>query len=103
MSKSEPRQPTGRQDLVYTHAAVILTGAAVMVVEILGGKLLAPYYGSGIYSWTSIISVTVGDDGSALGHPVVINDPHFSTPCHAWYCLPFSEQTHLPEYASLWK
>lgn len=59
MSKSEPRQPPGRQDLVYTRAAVILTGAAVMVVEILGGKLLAPYYGSGIYSWTSIISVTL--------------------------------------------
>ncbi len=51
--------PPGRQVLIYTHAAVILTGAAVMVVEILGGKLLAPYYGSGIYSWTSIISVTL--------------------------------------------
>ncbi len=50
---------TERQVLVYTHSAVVLSGAAVMIVEILGGKLLAPYYGSGIYSWTSIISVTL--------------------------------------------
>lgn len=59
MSMTNSMDPPGRQVLIYTHAAVILTGAAVMVVEILGGKLLAPYYGSGIYSWTSIISVTL--------------------------------------------
>ena len=30
-----------------------------MIFEILGGKLLAPYFGSGIYVWTSIISATL--------------------------------------------
>jgi len=52
-------QSPDRSSLVYIYGAVILSGAAVMVVELLGGKLMAPYYGSGIYAWTSIISVTL--------------------------------------------
>jgi spermidine synthase len=59
MSLPETIKPPGRHTLLYIYFAVILSGAAVMVVELLGGKLLAPYYGSGIYAWTSIISVTL--------------------------------------------
>lgn len=32
-------------------------GFVIMSVELLGGKLLAPYFGSGVYVWGSIISV----------------------------------------------
>ena len=32
-------------------------GFVIMSVELMGGKLLAPYFGSGVYIWGSIISV----------------------------------------------
>lgn len=36
---------------------VFVCGWALMAVEILGGRMLGPYFGSDIYTWGSIISV----------------------------------------------
>jgi len=41
--------------LVFTLAFV--SGFIIMSVELLGGRILAPYFGSSIYVWGSIISV----------------------------------------------
>lgn len=38
---------------------VFLTGAAVMVIELLGTRLIAPFYGASLYVWSSLISVTL--------------------------------------------
>ncbi len=38
---------------------IFLTGAAVLVLEILGTRLLAPYFGNSIYVWSSLITVTL--------------------------------------------
>jgi len=38
-------------------AATLVSGAVVMVFEILGSRLLAPYLGSSLITWTSIIGV----------------------------------------------
>jgi spermidine synthase len=38
---------------------VFLTGAAVMVIELLGTRLIAPFYGASLYVWSSLISVTM--------------------------------------------
>jgi spermidine synthase len=38
---------------------VFLTGAAVMVIELLGTRLVAPFYGASLYVWSSLISVTL--------------------------------------------
>jgi MFS family permease len=47
----------------YAHLAVYLivfmTGAAVMVIEMLGTRVIAPFYGTSLYVWSSIISVTM--------------------------------------------
>lgn len=40
-------------------ATVFLTGAAVMVIELLGTRLIAPFYGASLYVWSSLISVTM--------------------------------------------
>jgi len=42
------------------NAAVFICGAAVMVYEIIGSRLLAPYIGNSIYIWTSLIGVILG-------------------------------------------
>ncbi len=46
----------GRYGLYLT---VFLTGAAVMVIELLGTRMIAPFYGASLYVWSSLISVTM--------------------------------------------
>lgn len=38
---------------------VTLSGGAVMILELLGTRLIAPYYGVSLYVWSSLISVTM--------------------------------------------
>lgn len=39
------------------YCTVFITGASVMVIEILASRLVAPYFGNSIFVWTSIIGV----------------------------------------------
>lgn len=48
--------PALRRFLLFTATT---TGAAVMVIEILGAKLLAPYFGTSHFVWTAQIGVTL--------------------------------------------
>jgi MFS family permease len=45
---------------------VALNAAGAMIVEIVAGRLLAPYFGMSLYSWTTVIGVVL--TGLALGH-----------------------------------
>src|SRR5579859_5311190 len=47
----------GQRNYLYFTAAV--TGMAVMIVEILGAKMLAPYVGTSHFVWTAQIAVTL--------------------------------------------
>ncbi len=51
-----PLNRFGRYGLYLT---VFLTGASVMVIELLGTRLIAPFYGASLYVWSSLISVTM--------------------------------------------
>lgn len=46
--------------------AVFLSAAVLLVLEIVAGRLLAPYIGVSLYTWTSIIGVILA--GLSLGH-----------------------------------
>ncbi len=46
----------GRTGLFLT---VFCTGASVMVIELLGTRMVAPFYGASLYVWSSLISVTM--------------------------------------------
>lgn len=57
---AEPSQAAlsvGLRTFLYLTAG--LTGAAVMIVEILGAKMLAPYVGTSHFVWTAQIAVTL--------------------------------------------
>lgn len=41
-------------------------GACVMVAELAGGKMLAPFYGTSLYVWASTLAITLG--GLTLGY-----------------------------------
>ena len=51
--------PTQNQGKAWLYLIVFLTGASVMVIELLGTRLIAPFYGASIYVWSSLISVTM--------------------------------------------
>ncbi|MGH8565837.1 MAG: fused MFS/spermidine synthase [Gammaproteobacteria bacterium] len=41
------------------YLSVFLTGGAVMVIELLGTRIIAPFYGVSLYVWSSLISVAL--------------------------------------------
>lgn len=43
-----------------------IEGGSVMAAELLGAKMLAPYFGSSLYVWATVLAVTLG--GLALGY-----------------------------------
>ncbi len=43
-----------------------IEGGSVMAAELLGAKMLAPYFGSSLYVWATVLAITLG--GLALGY-----------------------------------
>jgi len=69
------RSPDEEGDLALTgarawllRAAVLIGGAAVMVVEILGSRVLAPKFGTTLHVWSALITVTLA--ALAVGYAV---------------------------------
>src|SRR5690349_17171299 len=54
-------QATGpsRTSAAVVYLAAFVTGAIVMSFEMLGSRYLNPYFGSGIYTWASLISTVL--------------------------------------------
>jgi len=44
----------------YLYFTVFVTGAVVLIIEILGTRILAPFYGTTIFVWSSLLSVALG-------------------------------------------
>lgn len=85
MSQSE-RDPAGHTDdrsasqvmaRAALHATVCATGAAVMVVEILGTRIIGPVFGVSLFVWTALLSVTLCSlaFGYAIGGALVDRTP----------------------------
>jgi len=55
----DPMNPPTRSGSVLLGVTVFLAGAAVLVMEILGARLLAPFFGSSQYVWSALIAVTM--------------------------------------------
>ncbi len=57
-------------------------GGAVMAVELVGAKLIAPYYGGSLYVWAAILALTLGGlaAGYFLGGRLSLRTPRRATP-----------------------
>ncbi len=51
--------PGSRAFLSYLIATAIVCGALVMVIEILGSRVIGPFFGVSLFVWTSLITVTL--------------------------------------------
>lgn len=58
-AESAPRKTGSLPTGAVTHVTVFFTGAAVLVLEIIGTRFLAPVYGANLYSWSALITVTL--------------------------------------------
>ena len=63
-ASTPPALPRGLRRYLYVTACI--AGAAIMIVEILGAKMLAPYFGTSHFVWTAQIAVTLA--ALALGY-----------------------------------
>lgn len=43
----------------YVYFTVFVTGAVILILEILGTRIIAPFYGATTYVWSSLITVTL--------------------------------------------
>lgn len=53
---------------LFVYIAVIASGASVLAVEIVGTRVIAPFYGASLYLWSALISVTLA--ALSLGYAV---------------------------------
>lgn len=62
-----PGSPVDRRLLAAVLVLVVAGNAAgAMIVEIVAGRMLAPYFGMSLYTWTTVIGVVLS--GLAIGH-----------------------------------
>ncbi len=54
-----PEQGMSKGLRCYVYFTATITGAAIMVVEILGAKMLSPFMGTSHFAWTAQIAVTL--------------------------------------------
>lgn len=52
-------QPGAAAPPWFVYLAVVVNGGGILAVEILGARLLAPFYGSGLYLWSALIGVAL--------------------------------------------
>jgi hypothetical protein len=43
----------------YIYMLVLIEGAAVMAAELMGAKLIGPFYGNSLYIWASVLGITL--------------------------------------------
>ena len=53
----------------YLYLLISISGASVLAIEILGTRILGPFYGVSLFLWSSLITVTLAalSVGYALG------------------------------------
>jgi MFS family permease len=67
VSSGELSKPSENpRQLTLLILAVALNAAGAMIVEIVAGRMLAPYFGMSLYTWTTVIGVVLA--GLTLGH-----------------------------------
>ncbi len=67
----------------YLYVVVFVSGAAVLAVEILGTRILGPFYGVSLFLWSALITVTLAalSLGYVLGGRWADRGPRFTRLC----------------------
>ncbi len=73
-------KPAAQPPVRWFFVIAFIEGATVMAIELAGAKMIAPYYGSSLYVWAAVLSVTLGGltGGYFLGGRLVSRHPRGS-------------------------
>src|SRR5512139_55607 len=68
-SLTEDKLPNRRRPWSWQPAAIVfLSSACMMILELVAGRMIAPYVGVSLYTWTGVIGVILA--GMSLGNYV---------------------------------
>ena len=56
---AQQAKPHSRSFLIYLLFTAVISGALVMVIEVLGSRVMGPFFGVSLFVWTSLITVTL--------------------------------------------
>ena len=59
LSAPEGNRSTGTFDRVLLYLVAFVTGAVIMMIEVLGTRIIGPFYGVSLFVWSSLISVAL--------------------------------------------
>ena len=59
MPTQEPAAGHSRPFLLYLILTSLLCGSLVMVIEVLGSRVIGPFFGASLFVWTALITVTL--------------------------------------------
>jgi spermidine synthase len=76
--------PGDRTRRIYLILTAFLAGAAVMIIELAGNRVLAPWFGNSLYTWTGLIGVILVSlsGGYYLGGYLADRRPSYSVLAH---------------------
>ena len=69
---------------LYLYVIVFVSGAAVLAIELLGTRVLGPFYGVSLFLWSALITVTLValSVGYAVGGRWADRGPRFASLCY---------------------
>lgn len=67
---------TTRLASAFLLLTALVCGATVMIVEILGSRVIGPFFGAGLYVWTSLITVTLVALAAGYWGGGILSDHH---------------------------
>jgi spermidine synthase len=70
-----------QREVIKANIVVFISSFCILVIEIVAGRIMAPYVGVSLYTWTSIIGVVLAgiSIGAYLGGLIADRYPHAST------------------------
>ena len=70
-----------QREVIKANIVVFISSFCILVIEIVAGRIMAPYVGVSLYTWTSIIGVVLAgiSIGAYLGGLIADRYPHPST------------------------
>ena len=59
MNEQQPNAPHSKKFVWFLILTSLTGGSLIMVVEVLGSKVIGPFFGVSLFVWTSLIAVTM--------------------------------------------
>ncbi len=80
MKKSPDKPATPASTTPFLLVSLFVTGTCCLILEIVGTRLISPFYGSSIYTWSALITTTMValSAGYAWGGRLGDRDPHLT-------------------------